>query len=153
MIPKDKANMSPKETFGPQWEQVLSFAERAKAATADEIAALAEAAYLSDEEAENLPTSLYIAKRHSRQDMCEAAEIFTGAETDKSTVWDSVDEGMRYAAGSEVDRAVRALVVRDLINTHDDFSQQDYDRLTAAFARILGPVHPDDLNAGERSGR
>lgn len=43
--------------------------------------------------------------------------------------------------------AASALVVRDLIGQHG-FTADDYRALTARWASVVGPVHPDDVRDG-----
>jgi hypothetical protein len=42
--------------------------------------------------------------------------------------------------------AAEALVVRDLIGRRG-FTQAHYDLLTGPWAKVIGPVHPDDRTA------
>lgn len=51
----------------------------------------------------------------------------------------------RAAVGAAVGDAVRALAARHLIRQHG-FTQAHYDILTGPWRRVVGPIHPDDVD-------
>lgn len=54
---------------------------------------------------------------------------------------------VRRRAAPAAPAAASALVVRDLIGQHG-FTADDYRALTARWASVVGPVHPDDVRDG-----
>ena len=69
-----------------------------------------------------------------------------------NAAWDALwNEAWGVALGAALDvwryqvwGAVAALLVRDFIG--DSFTQSDYDILTTPWRKVVGPIHPDDIN-------
>jgi hypothetical protein len=69
------------------------------------------------------------------------AHTVDGRKVAAYAIWDAAELAAAQGAAGV---AVRALVVRDLIGRVPGWDQGAYDRLTAPWRRIVGPVHPED---------
>lgn len=107
-------------TFGPQWEPIVALVRRAAVLTADEALQL-DAAW----------DAAWGTAWYAAWDAVWGAARGAAREAAWGTAW--------YAARG----AVQGLVVRDLIGSHG-FTQSNYDLLTGPWAKVIGPVHPDD---------
>ena len=100
---------------------------------------------LSDEEAE----ALLEAQKTTGAD--ELAKIFaawdastkTMIDSGRSEAWTEIEE--QFWVVSAVDFALRALLLRDLIDENTEWNQEAYDMLTSWWVKAGGPVHPDDV--------
>ena len=63
----------------------------------------------------------------------------------RDAAWEAAWEAARDAAWEAARDAARAAVVRDLIGQHG-FTQEMYDTLTGPWRKVIGPVHPDDVD-------
>jgi hypothetical protein len=95
------------------------------------------------------------AQRNARRVVGDVAYAAAWAAARAAGLAHTVD-GRKVAAYATWDRAglaaaqdaagvaARALVVRDLIGQVEGWHQGAYDRLTAPWRRVIGPVHPED---------
>lgn len=126
-------NMTNTETtanYGPQTAQILALIDRAKRAhlTEDEEDALFDA--------DSVSVELDQAERAAEQAAVKAGRY----QGYRAAIRDSA------VAVSVVQGAVKALVVRDLIG-QDPLRADHYRTLGAAWASVMGPIHPDDAPA------
>jgi hypothetical protein len=118
-------------TIGPQWEQVVALVRRAAVLTADEAERLAAAW-----------TAALEVGGYAARDAARPAVWYTARRNARYAAWTTALEVGGYAARD----AAEALVVRDLIGRRG-FTQAHYDLLTGPWAKVIGPVHPDDRTA------
>jgi hypothetical protein len=117
--------------FGPQWLAIRDLARRGATLTDNERRALNVHPLPSDDAASVARIAAACAGRplaHVRA---------------RDAVWSSSGPPAAPAAPA----AASALVVRDLIGQHG-FTADDYRALTARWASVVGPVHPDDVRDG-----
>jgi hypothetical protein len=116
------------DTFGPQWEAIVTLVRRSAVLTADEVQRLDAAGAPWDAAA------------------WRAAGAAARAAA-RAAAWDAAVYAARRAAGTAAGAAAwavaLALVVRDMIGEHG-FTQAHYDTLTGPWRTVIGPVHPDD---------
>lgn len=132
-------------TFGPQWEHVVALVRRAATLTEDEADRLrvvwssagGVASWRAIRRATlSAPLSAaqvvaQVVARTAAQEAAQEAARATTQDAAQDTAWDATWD------------AAWALVVRDLIGQHG-FTQDHYDTLTAQWAAVIGPAHPDD---------
>lgn len=128
----DTSDAMLEDLFGPQWEVIVALVRRA--------------AILTDTEIHRLRAKFIAANTdehaHARKASHTATWIvFRGnaRKTANRVVSNSTDE----AAWLPLLDAVSALVIRDFIGSYG-FTQAHYDLLTAPWARVIGPAHPND---------
>jgi len=133
-------------TFGPQWEPIVALVRRAALITYEEIPFLispddARAAWSVAQDA------AWYAGRVDAQNAAQNAARNAAHNAARAAYQDKLTSVRRDAAYAVWDaapcRAARALAVRDRIGLHG-FEQAHYDLLTGPWARVIGPVHPDD---------
>lgn len=112
------------ETFGPQWEAIVALVRRCAILTEDEASQLAAAR-----------AAAWDAAWAAARDAAWAAAWDAARDAARAAAWAAARAAARDAA--------RALSVRDLIG--DTFTQVHYDLLTGPWAKVIGPVHPDDV--------
>ena len=112
--------------LGPQGPLLVALVERAGQITADEARRLAATRYAAGDAA-------WAAARAAAWDAARDAAWAAA----RAAAWDAA----WYAAWD----AARAALVRDLIGQHG-FTQEMYDLLTGPWRKIIGPVHPDDID-------
>ena len=121
-----KPNPNTKWADNPQAVEIDALIERAGRLTVGEIKAV-DAVYNAthaNTRHNAILASQYIARYAARYAAYTAA-------------WDT----HYYAAGG----AAAALIVRDLIDEETPWNQEAYDTLTAPWAEVIGPAHPDDV--------
>lgn len=112
------------EVFGPQWLQIVALIRRAATLNGDEWLTLDMA---------------FVGVFREASDALEASRLAAFNET-RVRAWSEASGAAREVARS----VVRALVVRDLIGKHG-FTQEHYDTLTMPWRKVIGPIHPDDV--------
>jgi len=114
------------DTFGPQWEPIVTLVRRAATLTVDEANQLDAAWYAASYAARY---AAWYAARYVARYAARDAAWYAARDASRDVAW--------YAAS--------VLVVRDLIGQHG-FTQAHYDILTQPWATVIGKVHPDDAD-------
>jgi hypothetical protein len=122
------------DTFGPQWEHIVTLVRRCAILTGVEQHKRLDAAWAGARAA----SAAAVARNAAR-----AAAWFAAGAAAGDAAWAAAGEAAWAAAGAAAGDAARALVVRDLIGQHG-FTQQHYDLLTGPWRTVIGPLHPDD---------
>jgi hypothetical protein len=117
------------DTFGPQWEHMVTLVRRCAIITADEAQRLVAA-----------QGAARAAARAAARDAARAAAWVAA----QAAAWAAA----QAAAWDAARAAARALAVRDLIGQHG-FTQEHYDTLTRPWRTVIGPLHPDDAPMGD----
>ena len=147
------------DTFGPQWPQVVALVRRAAVLSAKEVKQLAaarDAAWSAPDwvaagvalTPTGAPVGAVAEQQLAASDAVWAAAWGTawGAAVAEQlfTVWADAPA----AAWADAARAAaRALTIRHLIGVHG-FTQAHYDTRTGPWRTVIGPAHPDDVQAG-----
>jgi hypothetical protein len=129
------------DTFGPQWEHIVTLVRRCAILTGDEQQRLdaARVASAADAARNAARAAAWFAAGAAARDAAGDAALEAARDAAGVAARDAAGDAARFAAGD----AARALVVRDLIGQHA-FTQQHYDLLTDPWRTVIGPVHPDD---------
>jgi hypothetical protein len=132
------------KTFGPQWESIVGLIRTAATITphqGNELAAAWDAARAAAWAAAR--DAAWAAAWDAAWDAARAA----ARDAARDAAWAAARDAARDAAWAAARDAARdaawALAVRDLIGQHG-FTQAHYDLLTAHWAKVMGPAHPDD---------
>ncbi len=120
------------DTFGPQWEAIVTLVRRSAVLTADEAQRLAAAWTAAGDAARDAAWAGAWAAAWAGARAAARDADWAGAWAAARAAWD--------AAG--------ALAVRDLIGQHG-FTQEHYDLLTGPWRGVIGPVHPDDAEVAQ----
>lgn len=120
------------QTFGPQWEAIVTLTRTAATLTPDQCARLSAAAWAATRAA------AWAATRAATRAAARAA----ARDAAWAAAWDAT-WAAAWAAARDATDATRALVVRDVIGQHG-LTQDHYDCLTAPWVSVMGAVHPDD---------
>ena len=126
--------------FGPQGEQVAALIGRCRSLTGDELDRL-DAARVAAWDA------TWVAARDATWVWGAAREAAWGAAWGAATeaAWGAATRDATWVAAWG---AVRGLLLRDLIGQRRGWDQDAYDRLTGPWRDVIGPIHPDDGDAG-----
>ena len=111
--------------LGPQGVQVAAFIERCATLTADDVRRL-DAAWAAAR------VAAWVAAWAAARDAAWDADWDAAWDAD----WDAAQDAAWVAA--------LGLLCRDLIGQHPGWDQGAYDRLTAPWRDVIGPIHPDD---------
>ena len=134
--------------FGPQWLAIRDLARRGATLTDNERRAL-NVHPLPSVEAESVAriaaacAGRPLAHVRARDAAGLGSLLNLAYRWAEPAVWSSSGPPAAPAAPA----AASALVVRDLIGQHG-FTADDYRALTARWASVVGPVHPDDVRDG-----
>jgi hypothetical protein len=112
--------LPPWQVFGPQGEAVAALVDRAARLTADEMSRLS-------------------AAWSAARDAAGSAAWSAARDAARSAARDAAWDAAWSAAWSAARSAARALVVRDLI------PPEHYATLTAPWAAVIGPAHPEGV--------
>ena len=125
--------------FGPQGEQVASLIERCRTLSAAEVNRLA-AAWTAARDDDWYAT--WNAARHATWYAAWHATWYATWAAARDAAWDTEWDAARDAAWG--------LLCRDLIGQHDGWDQDAYDRMTGPWRDVIGPIHHDDGDEGQR---
>ena len=140
--------------LGPQGPLLVALVERAGQITADEARRLAATRYAARAAAGAAAgAAAWDAARDAARAAAGAAAGDAAWAAARAAAWDAArDAAWAAARAAAWDAAwyaawdaARAALVRDLIGQHG-FTQEMYDLLTGPWRKIIGPVHPDDID-------
>jgi hypothetical protein len=110
------------DTFGPQALEIVAVIRRAAALTVDEAREMAAA---------------WAAAWAAARDAARAAAWAAARDAARAAARDAARDAAWAAAA--------ALIVRDLIG-QDGFTQENYDKLSGPWRRVIGKIHADDVD-------
>ena len=123
--------------YGPQHKHVAALIDQARRLTADEAQALYAAWITAGLKSGR---AVDVATRAARY--AAACDIGNTSDAADEATWDALAFA-RAPAGVAAGDAALALATRHLIDQHG-YTQAHYDTLTAPWASVIGPAHPND---------
>ena len=146
--------LDPMLALSPQGPALVALFQRCNSLTADEVRSLRAARYAArvaawdaawdtarDTARDAAWDTARVAAWDTAWDTALRAAWYAAWDTARDAAWYAAWDTARYTAGY----AAWAVVVRDLIGQHG-FTQEMYDTLTGPWRKVIGPVHPDDVD-------
>ena len=134
------------DPFGPQGDHVRALIARAETLTIDEVAALHARFAALDAAGVAARVAAWAAALVAAWGAAGVAARSAAGDAAWDAAWDAAGgAGASRTAMDAAAEAAEALAVRHLIGP--TFTQEHYDTLTGPWRTVVGPVHPDDVEA------
>ncbi len=135
-------------TFGPQWREIVAHVRKAAGLAPAQVEALAAAPAPADDAAAYAAYAAAAAYDAAYDAAYAAYDAAYAAYAAYDATYAAYAAAAAPYARWPVRYAARGLAIRHLIGQHG-YTQEHYDTMTGPWARVMGPVHPDDVVASD----